>query len=80
MLKNNLEEIHEGVSKFLNKLNYDDFSYFSNSKETFDTYNLPRLGNSCYAIKLKNYFRRMERYRFCKTEKVDKLYYFISVS
>ena len=25
MLKNNLEEIHEGVSKFLNKLNYETF-------------------------------------------------------
>ena len=69
MLKNNLEEIHEGVSKFLNKLNYDDFSYFSNSKETFDTYNLPRLGNSCYAIKLKIILGEWKDIDFAKQKK-----------
>jgi len=49
----NLQEILEGVSNYLDDLNYDEFLYFSNKSSIFDSYNLPRLGNSCYAIKLK---------------------------
>ena len=53
MVKTNLQEVHEGVSNYLEKLNYDDFLFFSNNQFSKDSYNLPRLGNSCYAIKLK---------------------------
>lgn len=49
----NLQEVNESVSKYLKKLNYDDFLFFSNNQFNNDSYNLPRLGNSCYAIKLK---------------------------
>ena len=53
MAKTNIQEVHEGVSNYLEKLNYDDFLFFSNNQFSNDSYNLPRLGNSCYAIKLK---------------------------
>ena len=32
MAKTNIQEVHEGVSNYLEKLNYDDFLFFSNNQ------------------------------------------------
>ena len=53
MKKENLKVIKENSIRYLDNLQFDKYIFSSNLTSEYESYKLPRLGNSCYAIKLK---------------------------
>ena len=53
MKKENLQVIKENGIAYLDGLQQDKYIFSSYSTSEYESYKLPRLGNSCYAIKLK---------------------------